>query len=98
MAKEQRAEQLRLPQLMPPERYYSERDHELELEGLFRPSWNCVGIVDDIPSAGDYFTIDHFGKPFLIQNQGDRVTAFHNVCAHRNALVARAPKGNMPQI
>jgi choline monooxygenase len=98
MAKEQRSEQLRLPQLLPPERYFSARDHELDMELLFRPAWNCVGILDDIPNAGDYFAIEHLGKPLLVQNQGDRVAAFHNICAHRNALLARSPKGNMPRI
>jgi choline monooxygenase len=98
MAKEQPTERLRLPQLLPPDSYFSQRDHDLEMDRLFRPAWNCVGVLDQIPNNGDYFAFEHLGKPLLIQNQGDRVAAFHNICAHRNSLLARKPKGNMPQI
>ena len=88
----------RLPQLLAWERYHSPQDHQLELERLFRPAWLCVGIKDDLPNEGDYFALEHLGRPLLVQNQGDRVAAFHNLCAHRNALVARQPRGNMPRI
>jgi choline monooxygenase len=90
--------QRRLPQLLAWQRYHSPRDHELELDRLFRPAWLCVGIKDSIPNEGDYFAFEHLGKPIFVQNQGDRVAAFHNVCPHRNALLARQRNGNMPRI
>ena len=89
---------LRLPQLLPADRYYSAESHELEMERLFRPAWHCIGVVDDIPAQGDYFTLEHLGRPLLVQNQGDRVAVFHNVCAHRNSLLAWAPCGHMERI
>jgi len=57
-----------------------------------------VALRDDIPNENDYIAVEHLGKPILIQNQGDRIAAFHNVCAHRNSIVARQPRGNMPRI
>jgi choline monooxygenase len=68
------------------------------MERLFRPAWHCVALRDDIPRRGDYVTVDLLGLPLLVQNQGDRIAAFHNVCAHRNAILARQPRGNMERI
>lgn len=90
--------QRRLPQLLAWQRYHSACDHELELDRLFRPAWLCVGIKDSIPNEGDYVALELVDKPIFVQNQGDRVAAFHNVCPHRNALLARQKKGNMPRI
>src|SRR5271154_6261755 len=89
---------LRLPQLLSPDQYRSDRSHDLEAQCLFLPAWHCVGIVEDIPNAGDYLTTELVGKPLLIQNQGDRIAAFHNVCAHRNSLLAWEPCGHMSGI
>jgi nitrite reductase/ring-hydroxylating ferredoxin subunit len=89
---------LRLSQLLSADRYYSADSHELEMERLFRPAWHCIGLVDDIPAEGDYFTLEHLGHPLLVQNQGDRVAVFHNVCAHRNSLLAWQPRGHMARI
>ena len=89
---------LRLPQLLSADQYHSSEAHDLEMECLFRPSWHCIGLLDDIPNAGDYLTTALLGTPLLIQNQGDRLAAFHNVCAHRNSLIAWQPCGNMSRI
>ena len=88
----------RLPQLLSPDRYSSPEAHALEMERLFRPAWHCIGLADDIPRAGDYLTAEHLGRPLLVQNQGDRIAAFHNVCAHRNSLLAWQPCGHMERL
>jgi choline monooxygenase len=89
---------LRLPQLLSPDRYCSVESHQREMAHLFEPAWHCIGLIDDIPKAGNYFTVEHLGKPLLVQNQGDRVVVFHNVCCHRNALLAWQPCGHMDRI
>jgi len=49
--------QRRLPQLLAWDRYSSQHDHELEVDRLFRRGWNCIGLTDDVPKEGDYFTV-----------------------------------------
>ncbi len=88
----------RLPQLLAWERYSSPQQHEIERARLFRSAWHCVGLLDDIPREGDYITRELLGLPLMVQNQGDRIAAFHNVCPHRNAILARQPRGNMQRI
>ena len=88
----------RLPQLLSPDRYHSAESHDLEMQRVFRPAWHCIGMLDDIPKAGDYLTTEHLGTPLLIQNEGDRIAAFHTLCAHRNSLLAWQPCGNMSRI
>ena len=92
------SERARLPQLLEAAAYYSQEQHDLEIERVLRPAWHCIGMLDEIPEKGDYITLDHFGYPLLIQNQGDRIAGFHNICAHRNSVLARRPSGNMERI
>jgi choline monooxygenase len=88
----------RLPHLLKPAQYSSPDQHERELSALFHPSWFCVGLTDDVPNHGDYFTWDAFGTPVLVRNEHGNVVAFLNVCAHRHGLLARDAKGSSPRI
>jgi choline monooxygenase len=88
----------RLPHVLRPDQYFSEEQHALELERLFRPAWHCIAITDEIPRDGDYVTRDLLGTPVLVRNQRGAVTAFLNVCAHRHGPLARDACGNAPRI
>ena len=64
---------------------YTARDfYEEEIVHIFRKNWNFVGREDEIPVAGDYFTVDLCGESIIIvRNRDGRVNAFANTCRHR---------------
>ena len=41
--------------------YVSPEWYERELETIFRTEWLCVGRVDQVPNAGDFYTISLLG-------------------------------------
>jgi len=62
--------------------------HELELETLFAHKWHCAGRCDEIPEAGDYFTLDFTGEPLLVtRTPNGEITVLSNVCRHRGMPV-----------
>ena len=77
---------------VPVEPCISEEHFELEREGIFRRAWLCVGRVDDLPEAGDYFVRDIAVckvSVLVIRGPDGKVRGFHNVCSHRgNRLVS----------
>jgi phenylpropionate dioxygenase-like ring-hydroxylating dioxygenase large terminal subunit len=67
----------------------------LEVERVFRPSWQIVCHLSDIPQAGDYHTFDFLGESVLVVRGDDgQVRAFHNVCRHRAARLVEGPAGH----
>jgi choline monooxygenase len=84
------------PQLLEPHRYGCPKQHALELERLFRPGWQFVGTLADIPRTGDYLTFELHGEPVLLRNIGGQAQAFLNVCSHRFCTLSSKAKGNDP--
>lgn len=81
---------VRLPLLqadtLPPWCYTSREFHDLEIETMFRRTWNFVGRQDELPQRGDYMTLELFGEPIIVVRGGDgAVRAFANTCRHRGA-------------
>jgi carnitine monooxygenase subunit len=65
-----------------------------EAERVFRPSWQLVCHINDIPNAGDFHTFDFLGESiFVLRGEDRQVRAFHNVCRHRAARLVDGPKG-----
>ncbi|MBE7375707.1 aromatic ring-hydroxylating oxygenase subunit alpha [Pseudomonas lopnurensis] len=74
---------------LPPLCYTSAEFYEFEKEALFNHEWLCVGRVDWLPNAGDYFTTTVIGEPLLIaRNREGQIKAMSAVCQHRAMLVA----------
>ena len=67
-----------------------------ECETILSGAWHCLGREDEIPSAGDYFTIRVLNEPLLVVRGDDgEVRALANVCRHRGMpLAADAETGN----
>lgn len=62
---------------------------EVERDELFRQGWFCVGRVDEVAAAGDYFSFDQVGEPILVVHGRDGVVrALANVCRHRGTVIA----------
>lgn len=74
---------------LPLEAYRDRSLHELELEGVFRCDWLCVGREDQLERPGDWFTVDVVGEPVVITRDEDgTLRAFSALCRHRNMLIA----------
>lgn len=73
------------------------RDQEfldLELERIFRPSWQIVCHVNEIAEAGEYRTLDYLGESVVVIRGDDgAVRAFANVCRHRAMRLVEGPAG-----
>ena len=68
--------------------YTSEEFFRLEVENIFMKAWNYVGHESQLPNAGDYFTRDIAGAPFIVARGDDgEIRCFHNACRHRGAPV-----------
>lgn len=68
---------------------------EYECDHLLRREWHCLGRMDEIPNAGDFFTVQLFGEPLLVVRGDDgAIRALSNVCRHRGMPLAEG-KGNV---
>ena len=75
--------------------YYDPGFFALEREKLFRKTWQLVCHLNDVPEAGDYYTLDFLGEKFLtVRGDDGAVRSFQNVCRHRAARVADGTHGN----
>ena len=87
-----------LRHLLRPEHYCSQQHFQLELEKLFRPSWQFVAAKSELPKDGDFLTLDLFGRPILIRNSGGKFLAYENICSHRHCLLTDDTCGNQPKL
>ncbi len=75
--------------------YHSPAMLELEKQELFRKHWQIAGHVNDVPKAGDFFTVDIADDRAIIMRGDDGVVrAFHNLCRHRGSRVAAEKQGH----
>ena len=74
--------------------YGSERFFKEEQDRIFRPSWQIVCHLNDIPKAGDFHTFDFVGESLVVLRGKDGgVRAFANVCRHRGARLLDGLRG-----
>jgi phenylpropionate dioxygenase-like ring-hydroxylating dioxygenase large terminal subunit len=67
----------------------------LERERIFRPSWQVICHVSEIPHPGNYQCFDFIGEMlFAIRGNDGQVRAFHNVCRHRASRLLDGPRGH----
>jgi len=67
----------------------------LERERVFRPSWQIICHVSEIPKPGDYQCFDFIGEMlFALRGNDGAVRVFHNVCRHRAARLLDGPRGS----
>jgi carnitine monooxygenase subunit len=68
---------------------------ETERERVFRPSWQIVCHLSDIPRPGDYHTLDFLGETvFVVRGPDGRPRGFFNVCRHRAARLLDGSSGH----
>ena len=65
-------------------RYYSQEEHDREVEMLWKRVWQMACHQSDIPNVGDTHVYDIAELSYLIVRVSeDEVKAFPNACLHR---------------
>lgn len=68
---------------------------ELEKELIFRPSWQIVCHVNDVPHCGDYHSFDFLGQSIIVlRGEDGQIRSFHNACRHRAARLLDETRGH----
>ena len=84
---------------MPPEFYTSEEVFELEQKRLFRKEWSCLGRIQQIPKAGDYFATVLLDEPLIVvRTKSDKIRVLSNVCRHRGHRLVSNPTASLETI
>ncbi|WP_086733629.1 aromatic ring-hydroxylating oxygenase subunit alpha [Erythrobacter colymbi] len=74
--------------------YHDAEFHAVELDRVFRPSWQVVCHTSDIPKAGDWHTLDYCGESVIVvRGTDDVLRAFTNVCRHRGSRLVDGASG-----
>lgn len=74
--------------------YHDAEFHQVELDRVFRPSWQVVCHVSDIPKAGDWHTLDYCSESVIVvRGQDAQLRAFTNVCRHRGSRLVDGASG-----
>lgn len=73
---------------LPLDMYASQDLFDREMETIFRKDWLCVGRLEQVANAGDYFTLNIAGEPVVvIRGQDNMLRALSAVCRHRYMTV-----------
>ena len=66
--------------------YTSEAFLALELEEIFAKEWICLGRVEEIPHAGDYFATNIGNDPLIVlRTARNEIRVMSNVCRHKSS-------------
>jgi phenylpropionate dioxygenase-like ring-hydroxylating dioxygenase large terminal subunit len=77
-----------LPLEIPVERYCSRKFFELEVEKIWRKSWQVACREEDMPDVGDHLVYDIAGLSFLLVRTGpEEIKAYWNACLHRGRML-----------
>ena len=57
---------------------------QFERDSVFRDHWTAVAFCHDAPDPGSLYPFEFLGLPLLlVQDRGQNLRVFHNVCSHR---------------
>ena len=74
--------------------YHAPEIFEQERERIFARDWICVGRLEQLEHAGDFFLAGVAGESLIIaRGKDDRVRAFYNVCRHRGTRMCTESTG-----
>ena len=72
---------------------------QLEMERLWARTWIYVGHGSQVPSAGDFITLDIAAKPVIMVRQTDgSIRVLMNRCAHKGTKVVSDLVGNAGKV
>jgi phenylpropionate dioxygenase-like ring-hydroxylating dioxygenase large terminal subunit len=74
--------------------YTDPRIRQLEREQVFSNNWIAAGRIDQVASAGQFFTFELAGEPLIVVRGTDgQLRGFYNVCRHHAAAVVNVASG-----
>ncbi len=72
------------PTKVPVSRYTSREFHDIEVEKIWKKTWQMACHEDDMPNVGDYVPYDIAGMSFLVVRvKENEFKAYYNACLHR---------------
>lgn len=82
---------------LPADHYYSKERHELEVEHVWKKTWQMACREEDIPEVGDTIIYTIADSSLLVVRVApDRIKAYHNSCLHRGRQL-RVTDGAVPE-
>ena len=80
------------------ERWTSQDFFDLEVEKVWRKTWQMVCRESQLKDAGDYFVYDIVNDSIvLMRTESGELRAYHNSCLHRGRVLKRGT-GNSPEL
>ncbi len=77
------------PMGMPGAFYTSSDQFSWEKKTVLQHGWHCLGRQDEVPEAGDFFTVQLLDEPLIVVRGDDGVIrVLANVCRHRGMPLA----------
>lgn len=81
---------------LPTHRYTSRAFHDLEVERLWKRTWQWACREADLPGVGDYVLYEIAGiEIIIVRTASGTLSAFHNACLHRGTALCTEPTGNV---
>jgi phenylpropionate dioxygenase-like ring-hydroxylating dioxygenase large terminal subunit len=81
-----------------PHHYYSPQVLEKELATVFENNWLFVGFTDQLENVNDFLTMQVGQYSIVVQRFKEGLSAFLNVCSHRNAKIQTETSGKRPLV
>ncbi|WP_160289741.1 aromatic ring-hydroxylating oxygenase subunit alpha [Novosphingobium pentaromativorans] len=76
------------PTRIPTARFHDRKYHDLEVERLWKRTWQMACREDDIPEVGDYHIYEIASLSFIIVRTGkNEFKAHYNACLHRGRIL-----------
>ena len=83
---------------VPIERYVSQEFHDLEVEKLWKKTWQFACREEELVEVGDHIVYDIANLSFVVvRSAPDRIQAFANTCLHRGRAL-KDRDGNSAQL
>jgi phenylpropionate dioxygenase-like ring-hydroxylating dioxygenase large terminal subunit len=79
------------------ERYFSKAWHDLEVEKVWRKTWQLACRIEEIPNVGDHIVYEIVHDSLIVvRSAPDEIRAYVNSCLHRGTLL-RTDGGSVKQ-
>jgi Rieske 2Fe-2S family protein len=79
--------------------FTDEAIYRLDIERIWRRGWLFAGHSCEIPSPGDYFTIEvDLDSIIVLRGDDGLIRGLHNVCRHRGSVLCKKPSGHVGKI